>query len=98
VPELRDGVLRELTTTVAAVVERAGVPDVRLTAHVGYGHPAEQLINAAGTDGLLVVGSRGRGGVAGVLLVGSVSMYCITHWPCPVAVARDAHSGAADTA
>jgi nucleotide-binding universal stress UspA family protein len=51
---------------------------------------------AEGAD-LLAVGSRGRGGWKGLLL-GSVSMRCITQSPCPVAVARDADSAAGNTA
>ncbi|HSJ46070.1 MAG TPA: universal stress protein [Euzebyales bacterium] len=48
--------------------------------------PAHRLLEyAAGHDGLLVVGSRGRGGFPGLLL-GSVSMQCLHHGALPVVV------------
>lgn len=57
------------------------VPEVR------YGHPARSLIDAAGDDGMLVVGSRGTGGLRGLLL-GSVSQQCAQYATCPVVVVR----------
>ena len=51
------------------------------------GHPARVLLQAAEGAYQLVVGSRGHGGFAGMLL-GSVSQHLIAHAPCPVTVIR----------
>lgn len=62
--------------------------DVSISARVQQGYPAPVLIDAAAGADLLVVGSRGHDGFAGALL-GSVSMHCVHHAPCPVVVVRD---------
>ena len=57
---------------------------------IGYGHAAEVLINASKEADLLVVGSHGHRAWAGMLL-GSVSLHCVTGAFCPVVVARGGH-------
>lgn len=62
-------------------------PGVALTARVVEGHPAEALVEASRHAGLLVVGSRGHGSFAGLLL-GSVSQHCAAHAATPVLIYR----------
>jgi nucleotide-binding universal stress UspA family protein len=51
------------------------------------GMAAQVLVEEAEGADLLVVGSRGHGGFAGLLL-GSVSQQCAHHAPCPVVIVR----------
>ncbi|GAA3614304.1 universal stress protein [Nonomuraea rosea] len=62
-------------------------PEVEVIAEVVHGHPIEVLREAAAGADLLVVGSRGHGQLAGMLM-GSVSQAMLHHAPCPLAVAR----------
>jgi nucleotide-binding universal stress UspA family protein len=67
---------------------RADHPQVNMRTTVIEGHPAPVLVDASRTADLLVVGSRGHGEFAGMLL-GSVSEHCVTNAHCPVVVMRD---------
>lgn len=65
-----------------------GASEVQVRQLAGEGPPAEVLLNAAKGADLLIVGSRGRGGFRSAVL-GSVSLACVLHAPCPVLVFRD---------
>ena len=80
--EVRQHVTEALDKTVA---EAAVGVDVEK--QVGYGHPAQVLVDQSAGADLLVVGHRGHGAFTG-MLVGSVSVHCVTHAHCPVVVVR----------
>jgi nucleotide-binding universal stress UspA family protein len=63
-------------------------PEVPVQLDVVEGHPSSVLVEKAKDAELLVVGSRGHGAFAGMLL-GSVSEYCAAHAACPVVIVRN---------
>ncbi|MFI8517717.1 universal stress protein [Streptomyces sp. NPDC085481] len=77
----RQALLDEVRTVLAQTGE------VPLEEHVARGNPAKVLTEASEGADVLVVGSRGRGGFASLLL-GSVSQQCALHASCPVVIVR----------
>ncbi|MET9262020.1 universal stress protein [Amycolatopsis sp. NPDC004079] len=63
-------------------------PDVEVRRKVVRDRPRHVLLDESSRAQLLVVGSRGRGGFAGMLL-GSTSQAMVHHASCPVLVVRD---------
>ncbi len=90
VPPLVD--LEALAVEAKALLDDAvsGVPadGVAVHAHLFEGPAARCLLQAGEDAELIVVGSRGRGGFAGLLL-GSVSQQVASHGRCPVVVVPD---------
>jgi len=62
-------------------------PGVKVQVTVVEGHPVPPLLRASHGADLLVLGSRGHGEFAGMLL-GSVSQHCVAAAACPVLVWR----------
>ena len=66
---------------------RKEAPDVPVRGVLVAGQAAAKLIEAGKSADLIVLGPRGLGGFAGLVL-GSVSAQVVAHAPCPVVVVR----------
>ncbi len=85
IDEFEAGTLASLERDIAEVVSEN--PDVTISAAVVHGNVAEKLIDASSNVELIVLGSRGRGGFAGLLL-GSTSDQVSHHAKCRVLIDR----------
>ena len=90
-PAVVDGVIAAEHTSLDELVSRVQdrYPQVKATTDLIVEHPAGALVKASTTAQLLVVGSRGRGALRGMLL-GSVSQHVLRHSACTVAVVHEA--------
>lgn len=68
----------------------AAFPGVVVDCRAVHGGAAKCLVEISHGARMLVVGARGLGGLAGMLL-GSVSEQCVRHSACPVLVTRLSH-------
>lgn len=85
-PDLAQAAADRAKRLVEGQVAELAVEDVRIEPiTVQDRRPARALVERAKGADLLVIGSRGRGGFAGLLL-GSVSQQCAQHARCPVVI------------
>jgi nucleotide-binding universal stress UspA family protein len=70
-----------------AAVDAVGKVPAKINTELIEGSPAEAIIEVAATrsSDVIVMGSRGRGRIAGALL-GSNSQKVVSHAPCPVLI------------
>lgn len=80
-----EGILDQVLVEAAARARRVGISDVQV--QTCWGDPAEAIMDVAKRDGVdaIVLGRRGRGRLAGLLL-GSVSQKVMSLAPCTVVV------------
>jgi nucleotide-binding universal stress UspA family protein len=90
VPALGPAAYQEMAEAIITKVigsTRSPASDVRIRQRVTEGGAAQALTDASAGADLLVVGSRGHGGLTEAIL-GSVSQHCVQHATCPVVVTR----------
>ena len=95
VAQYRDELLKIARGQVARAARIAADvrPQVETTTQVAIGAPIEVLGSEARRAQLLVLGDRGLGGLAGLLL-GSVAVGLAAHGACPVVIVRGERAGA----
>ena len=85
--ELREAVKKRAARIVRELDGHSS--DVRIRPRTVAGTAAQVLVDASEKADLLVVGSRGLGGLKGMVL-GSVSHHCAAHAHCPVVIVHRA--------
>lgn len=85
VSDFRDAAERDLDTTLRDAIPDPGT--VEIERRVVEDRPAAALVEESRGADLVVVGSRGHGGFAGLLL-GSVGQQVVHHAACPVVIVR----------
>jgi len=86
-PSVEEATQKTAEGVASAAAEKSRTAGIDVETEVRKGQAAEALIQASSAADLLVVGTRGHGGFAGLLL-GSVSAQCAHHSRCPVATIR----------
>ena len=90
-----DVIVKQRDRALAAAAERAArtAPDLLMDTDPLSGAPAEAVTESGAGALMLVLGSRGIGAFA-ALVLGSVSRYAASHASCPVVAVRDDNPGA----
>jgi nucleotide-binding universal stress UspA family protein len=83
IKELRDAAERDLDATLQEAISETGT--IAIERRVVEDRPASALVDESRGAEMVVVGSRGHGGFAGLLL-GSVSQQVAHHAACPVVI------------
>ncbi|WP_297851672.1 universal stress protein [uncultured Corynebacterium sp.] len=88
--ELFDDLQRECLSKVEAAREIAleVAPDLEVDHTIAEGSPIDMLLDLSKEATMIVMGSRGLGGLSGMVL-GSVSAAVVAHASCPVVVVRE---------
>jgi len=88
--ELYDDLQRETMRKIDAARELAVevAPSLAIGHAVAEGSPIDMLLEMSRDAGMIVMGSRGLGGLSGMVL-GSVSGAVVSHASCPVVVVRE---------
>lgn len=81
--------MKEAEAVVAQAIQAIGETPAEIHTEILEGPAADAILRVAETRGcdLIVMGSRGLGQIAGLLL-GSQSQKVVNHAPCPVLIAR----------
>lgn len=89
VPGLLEAERESAESLLTRAIEEAfpGGADVEVESRLVDAEAEDVLVSEAKDAELVVVGSRGRGGIASALL-GSVSSHVVQHAPCPVVVVK----------
>ncbi len=72
----------------AKKVAKDFVPEVELSHQIEEGSPIDMLLDLSEQSTMIVMGSRGLGGLSGMVM-GSVSAAVVSHASCPVVVVRE---------
>ena len=88
--ELYDDLQRETLSTIddAREIALSVNPDLLIGHAVAEGSPIDMLLEMSRDAAMIVMGSRGLGGLSGMVL-GSVSGAVVSHASCPVVVVRE---------